>query len=141
MRWPFAQPLLSAIQLSSRLSKELNSNFIKYTVNADFLAASLGVTFVCALAIVLLYHGFWLLGRPVTMSPLEIANAFQAPVIRGNGVHRDAEDLAKVLEHKKVKYDIGQGIMIMADGDANNTGDHEAFPGEHLMHQNESSGH
>ncbi|RFN49466.1 hypothetical protein FIE12Z_6255 [Fusarium flagelliforme] len=116
-------------------------SFIKYTVNTDFLAASLGVTFICALAIVLLYHGFWRLGRPVTMSPLEIANAFQAPVMQGTSLLRDAEDLAKALENKKVKYDIRQGIIIIADGDADNGEEHDASPDAYLMHQDGMRGH
>lgn len=85
--------------------------FIKYTINTNFLAASLAVTFVSALAIVLLYHGFWLLGRSVTMSPLETAHAFQSPATTGADAVK-ADDLAKIFEDKKVRYDVGQGIMI-----------------------------
>ncbi|RBR21405.1 uncharacterized protein FIESC28_04942 [Fusarium coffeatum] len=76
--------------------------FIKYTINTNFLAASLAVTFASALAIVLLYHGFWLLGRPVTMSPLETAHAFQSPATAGADAV-EADDLAKVFENNKVR--------------------------------------
>lgn len=84
----------------------------KYAINKEYLAASLATTFAGALAVTFLYHGFWRLGRPVTMSPLETANAFNAPAMHGMDGLKTADDLAKRLKSTVVKYEIGQGKMI-----------------------------
>ncbi|KAI8719753.1 hypothetical protein NCS52_00756900 [Fusarium sp. LHS14.1] len=84
----------------------------KYAINKEYLAASLATTFAGALAVMFLYHGFWRLGRPVTMSPLETANAFRAPATHGVDGLKTADDLAKHFKHTVVKYEIGQGKMI-----------------------------
>jgi hypothetical protein len=99
--------------------------FIKYTMNTEFLAGSLAVTFASALAIVLLYYGFWLLGRPVSMSPLETANAFQAPSMCGGDSLKKADDLAKAFGNTRVRYDIREGKMFVEDGEVDEQVDEE----------------
>ncbi|RGP79786.1 hypothetical protein FLONG3_2099 [Fusarium longipes] len=103
--------------------------FIKYTINANFLAGSLAVTFASVLAVMLLYYGFWVIGRPATMSPLETAHAFQSPATSGEDMLKKADDLAKAFENRKVKYDVIQGKIIMVDGEMVDNEDLEASTG------------
>ncbi|KAF4453294.1 hypothetical protein F53441_4024 [Fusarium austroafricanum] len=90
----------------------------KYAINKAFLAASLVITFSNALAIMFLYPGFWRLGRPVTMSPLETANAFNAPSMSDADGLKDVDELAQRFESKVVRYDIGQGKMMIREEEA-----------------------
>jgi hypothetical protein len=67
-----------------------------------------------------LFYGFWCLGRPVTMSPLETVNAFQAPAMHDVEGFKTAHDLANHLLDTAVKYDIQQGKMMAVGLCANN---------------------
>ena len=84
----------------------------KYTINKEYLAASLATTFAGAVAVMFLYHGFWHLGRPVTMSPLETANTFHAPATHSVDGLKTADDLARHFKNTVVKYEIGKGKII-----------------------------
>ncbi|PVI05200.1 hypothetical protein DM02DRAFT_687198 [Periconia macrospinosa] len=54
-----------------------------YTLHPPFLAVGTFLSVASVLAIASLYHGFWELGRPVSLNPLEIGRAFGAPFLRG----------------------------------------------------------
>jgi hypothetical protein len=84
----------------------------RYAASKHFLTASLAITFASTAAVMFLFYGFWCLGRPVTMSPLETANAFQAPAMYAAERFKNAHDLAYHLQDVVVKYDIQQGKMM-----------------------------
>ncbi|KAK3328258.1 hypothetical protein B0T19DRAFT_442174 [Cercophora scortea] len=59
-----------------------------FVSNYAWLAAGMTVMFAAVAGVVPLFYGFWALGRPVSLSPVEVANAFGAPVLeegRGGG--------------------------------------------------------
>ncbi|KAK7228310.1 hypothetical protein V2G26_000480 [Clonostachys chloroleuca] len=77
----------------------------KYKINMKFFGGTLAITLFSTLAVVILFHGFWRLGRPVSMSPLEIATAFQAPITKGTvSIASDADDIAKQIGRREVRY-------------------------------------
>ncbi|CAH0027488.1 unnamed protein product [Clonostachys rhizophaga] len=77
----------------------------KYKINMKFFGGTLAITLFSTLAVVILFHGFWRLGRPVSMSPLEIATAFQAPITKGAvSMASDADDIAKQIGRREVRY-------------------------------------
>ncbi|CAH0051568.1 unnamed protein product [Clonostachys solani] len=77
----------------------------KYKIDLRFFGGTLGIIGFSTLAVVILFHGFWRLGRPVSMSPLEIATAFQAPITKGAvSVASDADDIAKQIGRRGVRY-------------------------------------
>jgi hypothetical protein len=92
----------------------------RYASSKHFLTASLAITFASTLAVMFLFYGFWCLGRPVTMSPLETVNAFQAPAMHDVEGFKTAHDLANHLLDTAVKYDIQQGKMMAVGLCANN---------------------
>ncbi len=68
-----------------------------------------------ALAIILViptFIAYWQLGREVSMSPIETAKAFNAPLLRNYDSNADAEHLIKNLGHMGVRY----GAIISATG-------------------------
>ncbi|KAJ4346141.1 hypothetical protein N0V95_005694, partial [Ascochyta clinopodiicola] len=58
----------------------------EYTTDFSYVFGALAATLVTVLLVLPVYWGFWHLGRKVTLGPLEIANAFNAPVIRPSNV-------------------------------------------------------
>lgn len=55
-------------------------------------------------AIIPLYYGFWSLGRPVSLNPLEIARAFGAPLLDGVDGNSRADDIEMQKGSLGVKY-------------------------------------
>ncbi|KPM46350.1 hypothetical protein AK830_g189 [Neonectria ditissima] len=76
----------------------------RYVLHMEFLAGTLVIVVVAAVAVGCLFHGFWLLGRRVSMSPLEIAAAFQAPITAGADSNADAAQLASQVGSREAKY-------------------------------------
>jgi hypothetical protein len=80
-----------------------------FKTHYPFLAAAAAVMALGILAVLPTFHGFWRPGRPVTFLPLEVAKAFDAPLLSwidapaGNG---EAEALVKLIGGKRVRYRI-----------------------------------
>jgi len=78
---------------------------VHYSTNFWYMGGALASTLVCVLLVLPVYWGFWELGRKVSLNPIEIANAFQAPVLAavhpGSG---HADDVVKVAGGQYVQY-------------------------------------
>jgi hypothetical protein len=77
-----------------------------------FLGAALAVMFVAFIALTALLWGWWDLERSVSLSPLETAKAFDAPLMEGAGRNSTVEEMIKDVGAKKIRYLPGQGIVI-----------------------------
>ncbi|KAL9094281.1 MAG: hypothetical protein Q9165_003421 [Trypethelium subeluteriae] len=73
-----------------------------------FLAAAL-VQLISVLLIAYTFYGWWRLGREVSFSPLEIAKAFEAPLLQGVESNSNAKEIARAMEERKVRYGIFGG--------------------------------
>jgi Protein of unknown function (DUF3176) len=83
-----------------------------YHSNYRYLVASVIVTIVGLLAAMLLLWGWWELGRPVTLSPLETANAFSAPILLQETEHkREVGEIVASAGDVNVRYD-GQALIL-----------------------------
>lgn len=79
----------------------------EYTTDFHYVAGALVATLVTVLLVLPVYWGFWQLGRKVTLGPLEIANAFNAPIIRPDtvkGQHGDFEEVLNEVGKRRVRY-------------------------------------
>jgi len=77
----------------------------RYRANWAYLAASLAVTILGVAMIVPAFYGWWQLGRKVSLNPIEMAEAFNAPVLQQqNEVHKNADHLLELVGDRKVKY-------------------------------------
>jgi hypothetical protein len=77
----------------------------RYIANWAYLAASLAVTILGVAMIVPAFYGWWEIGRKVSLNPIEMAEAFNAPVLRQQEViHKDADHLLELIGDRKVKY-------------------------------------
>jgi hypothetical protein len=94
----------------------------EYSTDFGYVAGALVATFVTILLVLPVYWGFWKLGRKVTLGPLEIANAFNAPIIRPENVrghHADFEEVLQEVGSRRVRYgqlkDAPPGSMGIAE--------------------------
>ncbi|EXJ55845.1 hypothetical protein A1O7_08776 [Cladophialophora yegresii CBS 114405] len=75
-----------------------------YDSNYGSLAGGLAVMFVSVIVILPLFNGFWLIGRGVSLSPLEIANAFGAPILARANSNMPAAVIVEVLGDIPARY-------------------------------------
>ncbi|KAJ6782869.1 hypothetical protein PWT90_07963 [Aphanocladium album] len=78
----------------------------KYVLRDGFLVCATTLVLLAALAIASLFYQYWLLGRHVSMSPLEIVAAFKAPLTAGAGANSDVDRLLREIGDRKVQYGI-----------------------------------
>ncbi|KAF2816631.1 uncharacterized protein BDZ99DRAFT_494425 [Mytilinidion resinicola] len=78
---------------------------LHYHSDFRYLAGAIVIIFIGLLAVVFLLWGWWELGRSVSLSPLETAKAFGAPITSGAGHEKEADRIIKEVGHEKVAYD------------------------------------
>jgi hypothetical protein len=67
----------------------------------QFLAAAICVTLLAIFLVFITFHGYWYLGRPVTMSPIELAKAINAPLLRSEDSNAKVETLVRRVGHNQ----------------------------------------
>ncbi|KAL2827133.1 hypothetical protein BDW59DRAFT_160420 [Aspergillus cavernicola] len=82
----------------------------KYALHFGYLGGSLACILLGALTVTGLFQGYWLLGRKVSMSPLEIATAFQAPLTTGADSNAKAHTLLQQVGNQKARYGVLHGL-------------------------------
>lgn len=79
----------------------------QYVTSFVYVGGAIAATFVTVLLVLPVYWGFWQLGRKVTLGPLEISNAFGAPIItpeKTMAYHGDFEQVLEDVGHRRVQY-------------------------------------
>jgi hypothetical protein len=76
-----------------------------YAVRYGWLMAAFTLVVLACLAILPTHRGWWLLGRPVSLSPLEIAKAFDAPLLRDADANGTSKELARAIGDVRVRYE------------------------------------
>ena len=93
----------SSIQAQRVLASQIATRAV-YTSHYQFLAIATLVTAIAVLLVLVTFHGYWHLGRSTTMSPLETAKAFNAPLLRNADSNAEVETLVKELGLHNVRY-------------------------------------
>jgi hypothetical protein len=75
-----------------------------YQTQVGWVAGAFLLIILACLSIIPTYWGWWNLGRPVTMSPLEIAKAFDAPLLRPTDPNGTAADHIRVVGDMRLRY-------------------------------------
>lgn len=87
-----------------------------YHIDRGLLASGIAVTGVLVLLIAPTFVGWWELGRPVTLNPVETAKAFDAPLLRGPGSNAPIQDLVAIVGGRKLRW----GDVVEGSKDGNN---------------------
>jgi hypothetical protein len=88
---------------------ERRSRTLVFTSNYRYLGAALGGTVAALLAILILFWGWSELDWHVSLSPLEIARAFQAPVMQHAGQGHEIDDILRRTGQLQVIFRPGIG--------------------------------
>lgn len=101
--WP-VYPNDTGIPVPQIITMQQTSTINVFQSHYSYLAAALVLMILGILVVIPTFHGFWELGRAVSLNPLEIAKAFNAEMLRGDGSNASARHLAKDFGDKEVKY-------------------------------------
>jgi hypothetical protein len=78
---------------------------IHYKTNFGFMAGAVASMVICVFLVLPSYWKFWELGRPVSLAPVEIANAFRAPVLdNSKASNAMVEDLLREVGSRRVMF-------------------------------------
>jgi len=71
-----------------------------------YLVGALAVMTLGVLTVIPTFHGWWKLGRSMTLSPMETANAFNAPLLNQQQLHSnaDVDQLMRDIGDRPVRY-------------------------------------
>ena len=75
-----------------------------YESNYWYLLGAAGAMIVCAVVVLPLFSGFWVLGREMSFSPIELAKAFGSPQLDGANSNADAAGIVKVAGPDLLRY-------------------------------------
>ncbi|KAK5172819.1 uncharacterized protein LTR77_002939 [Saxophila tyrrhenica] len=88
-----------------------------------YFSAAAVVQAITVAVVAYTFYGYWRLGRNTTFSPLEMANAFDAPLLRHEDSNMSANQLAKSCGSVEVQYGIARGRPKQYPGDMTIAGD------------------
>jgi hypothetical protein len=79
-----------------------------YVTNKIYMAFAAAVSTLSLVAVAATFYGWWELGREMSMSPLEIAKAFDAPLLHQVGSNVSFKKMEHTALTVRVRY--GQGL-------------------------------
>lgn len=84
-----------------------------YQSHYDWMFGALAVLVVALCSILPTFDGWWHLGRTVSMSPIETAKAFDAPLLRQADPNGTADDIAVHFRSVNVQY--GASLPLLGE--------------------------
>jgi hypothetical protein len=90
---------------------------VYYRTNFGFMAGAVISMIVCVLLVLPSYWKFWELGRPMSLTPAEIANAFHTPALNSSKASNAmVEDLLKAVGNRRFMFGEGpQGRLAVEE--------------------------
>lgn len=90
---------------------------IVYKSQYTYLAVAVVITILAALCVFIILLGWWDLGRNVTLSPIETANAFAAPTLQDAKSNADIDALLETMGLRRFRYGAVWDV-VEVDGDS-----------------------
>jgi hypothetical protein len=99
---------LSASNSSTVQTASATEAFLRaiHASHFGYLGGALVAMILSPILVVPLFIGWWRVDRTVTLSPIEIAKAFRAPLLDGHGCNSNVGSLLKELGTREVKYGV-----------------------------------
>jgi hypothetical protein len=98
------------------------ATFAVYQSHYLYLILANVFTVLAIITVLPTFLGYWHLGRKVSMSPIEIAKAFNAPLLKGGNSNADSSQLVKDLGNLAVRYGAVSTGVEMGDAKATKQG-------------------
>ncbi|CAK3922780.1 Hypothetical predicted protein [Lecanosticta acicola] len=80
-----------------------------YTTHYPYMAGAVVINMLAIMIVLAMFKGYWHLGRNISMSPLEIARAFNAPLLADQNSNAVAIELVSGADGKPVRYGLVAG--------------------------------
>lgn len=77
-----------------------------FSSNFNYFAGAAAIQIVTITVLTFNFYGFWRLGRPVSFSPLELAKAFDAPLLESAGAVYHGPDIAAAEGERRIQYGV-----------------------------------
>lgn len=97
-------PLDPAAEIAYAASGILVSSVNVFKVDYLLFFGAALVQLVCTLVIMYTFYGWWRLGRAVSFSPLEVARAFNSPMLSHLASNTPADEMAKEVGQHRIRY-------------------------------------
>ncbi|OCL06727.1 hypothetical protein AOQ84DRAFT_355343 [Glonium stellatum] len=111
----FRTALLAANSSTIQTVKALQTDpMTVFKSHYQFLGLALLVTFLGIFCVIPTFLGWWNLGRAVSLSPVETAKAFSAPMLYSSDSNATADQLLRDVGGRRVRY----GAVAVVDGRA-----------------------
>ncbi|KAI4663701.1 uncharacterized protein J4E78_004118 [Alternaria triticimaculans] len=92
---------------SQNITTSITGIVEEYLTSSAYVYGALAATFITVILVLPVYWGFWQLGRKVTLGPLEISQAFGAPIIapdKMKAYHGDFDQVLEDVGDRRVQY-------------------------------------
>jgi len=77
---------------------------VVYTISFPYLICAIIASLLAVAGVAPLYWRAWGLSRPYSFNPLEVANAFDAPLLAGLKIYGNGKDVAQQAGQIRVRY-------------------------------------
>lgn len=84
-----------------------------YESHYAYMVGALAITLLAMLLVLPSFHGYWQLGRQVSMSPLEIGKAFGAESLNPINSNARADQIVKRLGDNEIRYGLVDGTRML----------------------------
>lgn len=105
------------LTLPSTLNAKRVDLIPKHMINWWFFWGAAILQMICIALVARMYWGFWKLGRSVSFCPLEIAKAFDAPLLRDVPSNMTGEEIAEMMGEKPVRYGDVHDVGLQPDSE------------------------
>jgi hypothetical protein len=92
---------------SQQIEARQSTKQIVYRSQYAYLGVAVAMTLCASFCVLALSLGWWKLGREVSLSPIEIAKAFAAPLLQGTNSNHSVKAILKDLGEDKLCYGTG----------------------------------
>jgi hypothetical protein len=99
-----AKDNLTATNATQTVQYVGSSSETVYKTNFNVVAVAAALNLLAVLAIIPTYRGWWAMGRRFSLSPLEIARAFDAPLLRDTEYNSTWEQITERVGERNVRY-------------------------------------
>lgn len=103
------------IGLNQTVKVSQTSNENVYATHRAYLFVAIAIILITCAAIFPVFLGWWKLGRTFSQSPVEIAKAFNAPLLNYANSNNGAKALVNGFGHLNVKYAVVDGEALSID--------------------------
>lgn len=102
---------LSNGQLTEFVTAVENARHNVYKSNYLYFGIATGLSVLSIVGVVGTFNGFWLLGRSVSLSPVETAKAFNPPILSNNDSNATIKGLLEEVGTRSIRY----GCVVVAE--------------------------